>query len=73
VNRQSLHRLLVAIVVALLIAAAGLYVLSITLAHGGRDVAGLFVGYAWAAVALAVVAGVIDFFVRSSGSRREGR
>jgi len=73
VNRRSSHRLLVAIVIALLLAAAGLYALSIVLAPGGRDVAGLFVGYAWTALALAVVAGVVDFFVRSSGSRRDGR
>ncbi|MBD8703258.1 hypothetical protein SOM11_10840 [Frigoribacterium sp. CFBP9039] len=68
-NRSALHRLLVAVVVVLLVAAAALYVLSVTLAPGGRDVAGLFVGYAWGAVVLAVLVGVVDFFVRSSGSR----
>jgi len=65
VKRTSWHRLLVAAVVVLLVAAAVLYVFSVVLAPEGRDVAGRFVGYAWTAFVVAVLVGVVDFFVRS--------
>ncbi|MFJ2355513.1 MULTISPECIES: hypothetical protein [Frigoribacterium] len=73
----TLHRLLVALAVLLLVAAGVLYVLSVTLApQGGPDVAARFVGYAWFAVVGAVLTGVVDFFVRAGLSRtgtRRGR
>jgi hypothetical protein len=77
VNANALHRLLVALVVLLLVAAAALYVLSVTLApQGGPDLAARHVGYAWIAVVGAVLTGVVDFFVRaglSRGNTRRGR
>jgi len=71
VNANALHRLLVALVVLLLVAAGALYVLSVTLApDGGPDVAARFVGYAWIAVVAAVLTGVVDFFVRAGLRKR---
>lgn len=64
-KRTSWHRLLVVAVVVLLVVAAVLYVFSVVLAPEGRDVAGRFVGYAWTAFVVAVLVGVVDFFVRS--------
>lgn len=64
-KRTTWHRLLVAAVVVLLVVAAVAYVFSVVLAPEGRDVAGRFVGYAWTAFVLAVLVGVVDFFVRS--------
>lgn len=64
-NRTSWHRLLVAVVVVLLVVALVAYVFSVVLAPEGRDVAGRYVGYAWTAFVLAVLVGVVDFFVRS--------
>ena len=74
VNTNTLHRLLVALVVLLLITAGALYVLSVTLApQGGPDVAARFVGYAWIAVVGAVLTGVVDFFVRAGLNRTRAR
>jgi hypothetical protein len=74
VTTNTLHRLLVALVVLLLVAAGTLYVLSVTLApQGGPDVAARFVGYAWIAVAGAVLTGVVDFFVRAGLTRTRTR
>lgn len=74
VTTNTLHRLLVALVVLLLVAAGTLYVLSVTLApEGGPDVAARFVGYAWIAVVGAVLTGVVDFFVRAGLSRTRTR
>jgi hypothetical protein len=74
VTTNTLHRLLVALVVLLLVAAGTLYVLSVTLApQGGPDVAASFVGYAWIAVVGAVLTGVVDFFVRAGLSRTRTR
>ena len=64
-KRTTWHRLLVAAVVVLLVVAAVAYVFSVVLAPEGRDVAGRFVGCAWTAFVLAVLVGVVDFFVRS--------
>ena len=74
VTTNTLHRLLVTLVVLLLVAAGALYVLSVTSApQGGPDVAARFVGYAWIAVVGAVLTGVVDFFVRAGLSRTRTR
>ena len=69
-SRTAWHRALVTVVVVFLVVAVGLYVASVLLAPAdGRNVAGLFVGWAIFAVLAAIAAGVVDFFVRPLGGR----
>lgn len=68
--RTTWHRVLVTLVVAFLVLAAVLYAASVLLAPSdGRNTAGLFVGWAMFAVVGAIVAGIVDFFVRPLGGR----
>jgi len=62
----------VLVVVVLLLASAALWVLSITLAPEGRDVAGRFVGLAGTALVAAALVGTVDFFVRHGAPQRSG-
>ncbi|QKS17019.1 hypothetical protein HUN59_13070 [Curtobacterium sp. Csp2] len=69
-SRTVWHRTLVTAVVVFLVLAAGLWVTSVVLAPAdGRNVAGLFVGWAMFAVLAAIAAGIVDFFVRPLGGR----
>lgn len=69
-SRVAWHRTLVTIVVVMLALAAGFYVTSVVLAQDhGRDVAGLFDGWAMFALLGAIGFGIADFFVRPLGGR----
>lgn len=68
--RNAWHRVLVTAVVVFLVLAVGFYVASVALAPAdGRNVAGLFVGWAMFALVAAIVVGIVDFFVRPLGGR----
>ena len=68
--RIAWHRVLVTVVVVFLVLTVGLYAASVLLAPAdGRNVAGLFVGWAMFAMVAAIVCGIVDFFVRPLGGR----
>ena len=68
--RIAWHRVLVTVVVVFLVLTVGFYAASVVLAPAdGRNVAGLFVGWAMFAMVGAIVFGIIDFFVRPLGGR----
>jgi len=68
--RIAWHRVLVTVVVVFLVLTVGFYAASVFLAPAdGRNVAGLFVGWAMFAMVGAIVFGIIDFFVRPLGGR----
>ncbi|WP_423923611.1 hypothetical protein ACPEEZ_05530 [Frigoribacterium sp. 2-23] len=68
-TRVYWHRLLVAVVIVLIVAAALFYLFSVTMAPQGPDVAERFVALAWISFVAAVGAGIVDFFVRFNGPR----
>ncbi|WFR68566.1 ABC transporter permease [Curtobacterium flaccumfaciens] len=68
--RIAWHRVLVTVVVVFLGLAVVFYALSVFLAPAdGRNVAGLFVGWAMFAMVGAIAFGIVDFFVRPLGGR----
>jgi len=68
--RIAWHRVLITVVVVFLVLTVGFYAASVLLAPAdGRNVAGLFVGWAMFAMVGAIVFGIIDFFVRPLGGR----